>query len=68
MNLPSESIVRANGADLCVGTFGDAGDPAILLIMGSSASMDWWEDDFWSASRQGPASSYATTTATRDDR
>lgn len=46
MNLPSESIVRANGVDLCVGTFGDAGDPAILLIMGSSASMDWWEDDF----------------------
>ena len=32
--------------DLCVRTFGDAGDPAILLIMGSSASMDWWEDDF----------------------
>jgi pimeloyl-ACP methyl ester carboxylesterase len=46
VNLPSESIVRANGVDLCVGTFGDAGDPAILLIMGSSASMDWWEDDF----------------------
>lgn len=46
MNLPSESIVRANGVDLCVGAFGDAGDPAILLIMGSSASMDWWEDDF----------------------
>jgi pimeloyl-ACP methyl ester carboxylesterase len=23
-----------------------AADPAILLIMGSSASMDWWEDDF----------------------
>ena len=35
-----------NGVDLCVGTFGDPADPAILLIMGSSASMDWWEDEF----------------------
>jgi len=32
--------------DICVGTFGDPGDPAILLIMGSGASMDWWEDEF----------------------
>jgi pimeloyl-ACP methyl ester carboxylesterase len=32
--------------DLCVGTFGHADDPAILLIMGSAASMDWWEDEF----------------------
>jgi len=29
-----------------VETFGDPGDPAILLVMGSSGSMDWWEDDF----------------------
>jgi pimeloyl-ACP methyl ester carboxylesterase len=40
------TIVRANGVDLCVQTFGDQDDPAILLIMGSAASMDWWEDDF----------------------
>jgi pimeloyl-ACP methyl ester carboxylesterase len=39
-------IVRANGVDICVQTFGDPTDPAILLIMGSSASMDWWEDEF----------------------
>jgi len=38
-------IVHANGVDLCVGTLGDRPDPAILLIMGSSASMDWWEDE-----------------------
>ena len=42
----NERIVHANGVDLCVETFGDPADPAILLIMGSSASMDWWEDEF----------------------
>jgi pimeloyl-ACP methyl ester carboxylesterase len=41
-----ERIVNANGVDLCVGTFGDPADPAVLLIMGSSASMDWWPDEF----------------------
>ena len=46
MNSPDEGIVQANGVDLCVETFGDATHPAILLIMGSSASMDWWEDEF----------------------
>ena len=40
------TIVHANGVDLCVQTFGDQSDPAILLIMGLAASMDWWEDDF----------------------
>jgi pimeloyl-ACP methyl ester carboxylesterase len=42
----NERIVRANGVDLCVETFGAPTDPAILLIMGSSGSMDWWEDEF----------------------
>jgi pimeloyl-ACP methyl ester carboxylesterase len=46
MNPPHDEIVQANGVDLCVETFGDPTDPAILLIMGSSASMDWWEDEF----------------------
>jgi pimeloyl-ACP methyl ester carboxylesterase len=40
------TIVHANGADLCVQTFGDRVDPAILLVMGAGASMDWWEDEF----------------------
>jgi pimeloyl-ACP methyl ester carboxylesterase len=39
-------IVDANGVQVCAETFGERGDPAILLIMGSSASMDWWEDEF----------------------
>jgi pimeloyl-ACP methyl ester carboxylesterase len=46
VNLVREKIVKANGVDLCVETFGDPADPAILLIMGSGASMDWWEDEF----------------------
>jgi pimeloyl-ACP methyl ester carboxylesterase/SAM-dependent methyltransferase len=37
-------LVRVNGVDLCVQTFGEPPDPAILLIAGSGASMDWWED------------------------
>src|SRR4051794_38632988 len=41
-----ERLVRVNGAELCVQTFGDPGDAAILLIGGMSSSMDWWEDGF----------------------
>jgi pimeloyl-ACP methyl ester carboxylesterase len=29
-----------------VETFGERSDPAILLIMGSGASMDWWDAEF----------------------
>jgi pimeloyl-ACP methyl ester carboxylesterase len=42
----NERIIRANGVDLCVQTFGDRADPPILLIMGGASSMDWWEDEF----------------------
>jgi pimeloyl-ACP methyl ester carboxylesterase len=38
--------MQVNGVELCVETFGDETDPPILLIMGSGASMDWWEDAF----------------------
>lgn len=38
--------VEANGVELCVDTRGAESDPAVLLIMGSNASMDWWEDEF----------------------
>jgi pimeloyl-ACP methyl ester carboxylesterase len=40
------TIVQANSAALCVQTFGAPTDPAVLLVMGAGASMDWWEDDF----------------------
>ena len=39
-------IVDVHGVDLCVDVVGDAADPAILLIGGMGASMDWWEDEF----------------------
>ena len=48
------TIVHANGVDLCVETFGDRADPAILLVMGAAASMDWWEDDFCARLAAGP--------------
>jgi len=38
-----ERIVRANGVDLCVETFGDTADPAILLVGNSMLS---WEEEF----------------------
>jgi pimeloyl-ACP methyl ester carboxylesterase len=44
--MSGERIVRANGADLCVETFGDATNPAILLIAGAGSSMLSWEDHF----------------------
>jgi pimeloyl-ACP methyl ester carboxylesterase len=39
-------IVDVHGVDLCVDVVGDPADPAILLIGGMGASMDWWEDEF----------------------
>ena len=42
----SEQIVEVNGVQLCAQTFGSADDPAVLLVMGLSASMLHWEDEF----------------------
>jgi pimeloyl-ACP methyl ester carboxylesterase len=44
--LPNETLILANGVDICVQTFGDAADPAILLIHGAMTSMLGWEDPF----------------------
>ena len=46
--------MQVNGVDLCVETFGSPTDPAILLIMGAGASMDWWQDDFCARLAAGP--------------
>ncbi len=35
-----------SGIDICHETFGDAGDPPVLLIMGLGGPMGWWPDDF----------------------
>ena len=47
-------IVHANGAELCVQTFGAPTAPALLLVMGAAASMDWWEEDFCARLAAGP--------------
>jgi pimeloyl-ACP methyl ester carboxylesterase len=39
-----ERLLRANGVDLCIETFGNAVDPTVLLLAGATSSMDWWED------------------------
>jgi pimeloyl-ACP methyl ester carboxylesterase len=50
----SERIVRANGVDLCLETFGDPTDPAILLIAGAGGSMLSWEEEFCVQLAAGP--------------
>lgn len=42
----TETMVPVDGIELCVETFGETGDPALLLIAGSAGSMDWWDDEF----------------------
>jgi pimeloyl-ACP methyl ester carboxylesterase len=44
--MADERLVRVNGVDLCVETFGGSDAPAILLISGAAASMDWWDAEF----------------------
>lgn len=41
-----ERMIQANDATLCTEAVGDPGDPPILLMIGMSASMLWWEDGF----------------------
>ncbi|MCO1655672.1 alpha/beta fold hydrolase [Pseudonocardia humida] len=39
----TEQILTVDGARLCAEVFGDRDHPAVLLIGGASASMDWWD-------------------------
>jgi pimeloyl-ACP methyl ester carboxylesterase len=39
-------MIEVSGVELCTESFGDPGDPAILLVMGIGASMLWWESEF----------------------
>ncbi len=43
---PPERDVHVNGVVLATQAFGDPGGPAILLIGGAEASMDWWDEEF----------------------
>jgi hypothetical protein len=40
-----EQLLTTNGVELCIQAFGDPAAPALLLIGGAEASMDWWDDD-----------------------
>ena len=42
----AERVVRGNGIDIWTESFGDAGDPTLLLIMGASAQGIYWRDSF----------------------
>ncbi|MCM2996269.1 alpha/beta fold hydrolase [Paenibacillus cellulositrophicus] len=42
----TEQLIKVDGIELCTESFGRKEDPAILLIMGATASMIWWEDEF----------------------
>jgi pimeloyl-ACP methyl ester carboxylesterase len=44
-HLNPEMMIPVGDVELCVQTFGDGDDPAILLIHGAAASMIWWEDE-----------------------
>jgi pimeloyl-ACP methyl ester carboxylesterase len=46
MSTRTERLVEANGVDLCTESFGDPADPTIVLLMGLSASMLWWDERF----------------------
>ncbi|MER6133831.1 alpha/beta hydrolase [Streptomyces sp. NPDC001815] len=40
-----EKLVEINDVELCIETFGNPANPAILLIDGATASMLWWETE-----------------------
>ncbi|GKS11625.1 acetyltransferase [Paenibacillus chitinolyticus] len=42
----SERMIRVKDIELCTESFGNPAHPAVLLIMGATASMLWWEEDF----------------------
>lgn len=42
----TEKIIRFNDVHICTESFGDINNPTILLIMGATTSMIWWEEEF----------------------
>ncbi|GAA3106225.1 alpha/beta fold hydrolase [Streptosporangium carneum] len=60
----AERVVRVGAVSLCAQAFGDRADPAILLIGGAEASMDWWEDDL--CARLAAAGRYVIRYDSRD--
>ena len=42
----TERMIERDGVRLCTESFGDPADPPVLLVMGMSASMLWWDEGF----------------------
>ena len=42
----TEKIIRFNDVHICTESFGEINNPTILLIMGATASMIYWEEEF----------------------
>ncbi|MGN7360664.1 alpha/beta fold hydrolase [Paenibacillus sp. SAF-054] len=42
----SERMLHMNNIEICTEGFGNPEHPAVLLLMGATASMIWWEDEF----------------------
>jgi pimeloyl-ACP methyl ester carboxylesterase len=42
----TERMIERDGVRLCTESFGDPGDPPVVLVMGMSASMLWWDEGF----------------------
>jgi pimeloyl-ACP methyl ester carboxylesterase len=51
----AERMITVRGVRLCAESFGDPGDPPILLIMGIGSSMLWWEAGFCARLAAGEA-------------
>jgi pimeloyl-ACP methyl ester carboxylesterase len=46
MRLMAEQFCTVNDVELCYETFGDPGDPTMLLVMGLATQMVGWPDEF----------------------
>jgi pimeloyl-ACP methyl ester carboxylesterase len=43
--MPTERIVHVNGVDLCIETFGDRADPALVLLHGAGSTLLSWDEE-----------------------
>lgn len=64
LSAADERFLDVDGITLCAQTFGDPADPAMLLIGGSEASMDWWDAEF--CARLAAGGRYVIRYDTRD--
>ncbi|MEU8844523.1 alpha/beta hydrolase [Streptomyces roseus] len=59
-----EQTLHVNGVDLAVQAFGDPAAPAVLLVSGAEATMDWWDEEF--VARLADGGRYVVRYDTRD--